>query len=237
MGQQGNILIVDDEEDSCKLLRYNLKIEGFNVSLQKYASEINQNDLVEVRIVIVDAMQQEFTGMELIQQIKTNPKTQHIPVILTCIPDGEELIIRAFEYGVDDFITKPYSLREMLARINSVLRRYPLNIPLRTTKVIEGITIKHLDLHIDTTNHRVLKAGTIVPLTKTEYSIFEFLIKNHNNFYTRDQIYSEVWKEDSNINTRIVDTNISRLRKKLGSASKSIINRYGMGYAFVDKVS
>lgn len=236
-GNRGHILIIDDEDDIGRLLRYNLKTEGFEVHTYSSVKEINMQDLQQMRIVIVNGMEQEITGIDLINMMKANPKLENIPVILCTFPIGEEFIVHAFDIGVDDFISKPYSLREMLARINAVLRRYPNVVTAPRNKVVEGITIKHLNMHIDTTNHKVVIAGTTLPLTKTEYTIFEYLVKNANNFYTRDQIFEEVWKYDSTVNVRIVDTNISRLRKKLGDASKALINRYGLGYAFMDNVS
>lgn len=235
-GQRGIILIIDDEDDASRLLRYNLKTEGFEVQINSSVKEIDMRELEHMRMVIVNGMNHEITGLDLINIMKSNPRLEKIPIILCAYSEGEEFIVNAFDLGFDDFVSKPYSQREMLARINAVLRRYP-EVERPRPKVIEGITIKRLNMHIDTTNHKVVLSGATLPLTKTEYSIFEYLVKNANNFYTRDQIFGEIWKDDSSVNVRIVDTNISRLRKKLGDASKSLINRYGMGYAFMDHVS
>lgn len=237
---RGNILIIDDDDDLGKMLRLNLKAEGFNVHKFHSINEVDRSILTQMRMVIVNAMTHDFTGLDLLTELKSNPVTEKIPIMLCCMPENEEVILDAFELGVDDFVKKPYSLREMHARINAVLRRYPFEVSNNERNGEEDsesdeIHISHLDLRINTTNHVVEYLGNLIPLTKTEYSIFEFLIKNSENFYTRDQIFSEIWKDDSSVNVRIVDTNISRLRKKLGEVSKCIINRYGLGYAFVGK--
>lgn len=236
-GNRGNILIIDDEDEVGKLLRYNLKSEGYNVHVFTTIDELDRSTLSQMRMLIVDAMTHDYTGLDLLTELKSNPATEKIPFILCCVPDNEELILDAFGLGVDDFVKKPYSLREMHARINAVLRRYP-NVDTSDEaedKENNSLTLHHHNLQIDTANRVVLHLGNIIQLTKTEYAILEFLIKNIGNFYTREQIFAEIWKDDSSVNIRIVDTNISRLRKKLGEASKCIINRYGMGYAFMGK--
>lgn len=233
--QRGNIVIVDEEDDIGRLLRYNLKTEGFEVHIYSSVKDVYVRDLDQMRMAIINGMSQGAAGIDLIRVMKRDPKLENIPIIMCAVPLGDNYVTEAFDLGIDDLVYKPYSLREMLARINAVLRRYPYTMPANTTKPLEGITIKNLEIHIDTTNHKVIHQNNVLPLTKTEYSILEYLVRNANNFYTRNQIFSEVWKNDSTVNVRIVDTNISRLRKKLGEASKCLVNRYGLGYAFVDK--
>lgn len=237
-GTRGNILIIDDDDEVGKMLRQNLRTEGYNVQTFNSISEVDRSTLTQMRMVIVNAMTHEFTGLDLLSELKSNPLTEKIPIMLCCVPENEEVILDAFELGVDDFVKKPYSLREMRARINAVLRRYPFELPIDDDDAVDTnsdeINLSHLDLRINTTTRVVEYLGNHIPLTKTEYSIFEFLIRNSENFYTRDQIFAEIWKDDSSVNVRIVDTNISRLRKKLGEASKCLINRYGLGYAFME---
>ena len=237
-GTCGNILIIDDNDEAGKMLRQNLTTEGFNVHTFDTIGEVDRSMLTHMRMVIVNAMTHDFTGLDLLTELKSNPDTKRIPIMICCMPENEEVILDAFELGVDDFVKKPYSQREMRARIHAVLRRYPFEQPsdeeLSEDEDSDKIHLRHLDLKIDTTNRVVQYLGNHLPLTKTEYSIFEFLIKNSEKFYTRDQIFAEIWKDDSSVNVRIVDTNISRLRKKLGEASKCLINRYGLGYAFLE---
>lgn len=241
VGTHGKILIIDDDDEAGRMLRQNLEAEGFSVQAFDSINEIDRSTLTQMRMVIVNAMTQEFTGLDLLAELKSNPLTEKIPFMLCSVPENEEVILEAFELGVDDFVKKPYSLREMRARINAVLRRYPFELPSEKNGDQETdsgeISLSHLDLRINTTTRVVEYLGNHVPLTKTEYSIFEFLIKNSEKFYTRDQIFAEIWKDDSTVNVRIVDTNISRLRTKLGDASKCLINRYGLGYAFMRKSS
>lgn len=238
---RGNILIIDDDDDLGKMLRLNLKAEGFNVHKFHSINEVDRSILTQMRMVIVNAMTHEFTGLDFLAELKSKPLTEKIPIMICCVPENEEVILDAFELGVDDFVKKPYSLREMHARINAVLRRYPFVQPAESEESTEEesseINIGHLQLLINTSSRVVEYQGNPLPLTKTEYSIFEFLIKNSENFFTRDQIFAEIWKDDSSVNVRIVDTNISRLRKKLGDAAKCLINRYGLGYAFMEKAA
>lgn len=233
--KRGDILIIDDEDDVGRLLRYNLKTEGFNVHNCARVDEVNRQDLQQMRLVIVSAVGHNASGIDLIKDIRSDTRLSNVAIILCSNPEGEEFIVKAFEYGIDDYLVKPYSLREMLARINAVLRRFPNHPPVIRNKVIEEITLHNLDLKLDITNRKLTKGNSVVPLTKTEYAILEFLVKHPNNFYTRDKIFEELWDGDSKVNVRIVDTNISRLRKKLGETSKCLLNRYGLGYAFFDK--
>lgn len=145
----------------------------------------------------------------------------------------EDLIIDAFDNGAEDFVSKPFSLRELIARIKAILRRHPMKTV--EPKVSKELTFPEMQMAIDTENQKVTVAGALLPLTKTEYSILLFLVQNSNSFFTRVDICNAVWKDEEMSNVRIVDTNISRLRKKMGDSGKYIINRYGMGYAFVDK--
>lgn len=233
--QRGDILIIDEEDDIGRLLCYNLRTEGYEVHIYPSVRDVYMHDLGQMRMAIINGMSQDAAVDNLIRDMKNDPDLEKIPVILCARPVDDEFVTKAFDLGIDDLVYKPYSLREMLARINAVLRRYPYTMPVRNVKVSEGISIKNIGMHIDTTNRRVMHKNNVLPLTKTEYSILEYLVKNANNFYTRNQIFKEVWRDDSTVNVRIVDTNISRLRKKLGEASKNLINRYGLGYAFMDK--
>lgn len=235
-GKQGKILIIDSDDNIIKLLRYNLCTEGFSVGFSHEAYTVHTEDLKDTRLVIVDAMEQNFSGLDFIGAIRKNHDLNKMPIILCAEPQAEDLAITALNNGADDFVVKPFSLRELLARVNALLRRYPLTpAASNTPRVSDEINIHRLNLRIDTSNRRVIKSGEVLPLTKTEFAILVFLIKNSNNFYTRDQIFEEIWSNDKKANPRIVDTNISRIRKKLGDASSIIINRYGLGYSFTDK--
>lgn len=234
----GTIVIVDDDTNVSELLKCNLCSEGYGVVIYKNAEDVDLSTLADMRMVIADAADQPYTGIDLTFDIKENPATSHIPVIICSVSDNEDTILDAFDNGADDFVSKPFSLRQLLARVKAVLRRHPRKVnPAAPVKSTTELVVPELNLSIDSIGQKVIEDGIVVPLTKTEYAILIFLIKNQNSFFSRDEICNEVWKNEAGSNARIVDTNISRLRKKLGETGKHIINRYGMGYAFVQKLA
>lgn len=233
----GTILIVDDDPNITELLKRNLSSEGFGVEIISSAMDVDILSVANMRMVIVDSFNQDYTGLDLVHDIKCEPSCEHVPVIICASSDSEDMVITALDGGADDFISKPFSLREFLSRVKAVLRRHPMRPGADMAQLHQGLTVPELNLEIDTVGQKVVENGAVVPLTKTEYAILLFLIKNQNSFFTRNQICLEVWKDETGSNARIVDTNISRLRKKLGETGKHIINRYGQGYAFVEKLS
>jgi len=225
----GSILIVDDEEHITTLLRDNLDYEGYHVDVETNASRAAAMDLSGYRLLLVDAMSQAFTGRDLLREVKKNPLTAYVPVIFVVHSDSEDNVVGAFADGVDDYILKPFSLRELLARVRSVLRRNP-----GVTR-IASTTLRLSTLSVDLLARTVSDDGVLLPLTKTEYAILTLLLKDKGTFFNRRSIFAEVWAESNRAdNDRIVDTNISRLRKKLGKLGAKIINKTGVGYAIVD---
>ena len=223
----GAVLLVDDEDHITGLLKYNLENESYGVSVEPIALKASNSDLTNFRIILVDAMKQSFSGIDFLRTVKANPMTAHIPVIVVSGSDSEDQILSAFEAGADDYIIKPFSLRELIARVKSVLRRNPLVASASTGCA----NIKAGTLEIDLTTRSVKNEGTPVDLTKTEYAILALLAKNKETYFNRRQIYEEVWASGNfHDNDRIVDTNISRLRKKLGDAGGVIVNKSGKGY-------
>lgn len=240
-GPLGKILLIDDDVVIADLLKVNLSSEGFTLEVCPIAAEVKPQQYADARMVIIDAMNQPYDGIEFTRDFKSTDEGADVPVIVCSAHLGEDEIVDAFDAGADDYITKPFSLRELIARSKAVLRRHPmkttqkpLSAPASNAHIIE---VSHLNLNIDIEAQRVVEDGMIVPLTKTEYAILLHLLRNQNSFFSRKEICAEVWRDEPNSNDRIVDTNISRLRKKLGETGKHIINRYGMGYAFVDKLN
>ncbi len=235
-GPLGMILIIDDDINVTDLLKFNLGSEGFGVKVFADPADVMVTDYPDLCLIIADAMNLDYTGLDLCREMKSDSATAGVPFIICSDSDSEDCIIEAFDGGVDDYVVKPFSLREMVARVKAVLRRFPMDVeakvvpPTASTEIVFGPT----GLRVDTELQRVTgKNGMLIALTKTEYAILAFLIRNLGRFFSRNEIRAEVWRDDASVHERIVDTNISRLRKKLGETGGYIINRYGMGYAFV----
>jgi DNA-binding response OmpR family regulator len=170
-------------------------------------------------------MHQPYSGMDLIFDLKDNPSTEHIGVILYSSFKSERMVIDALDAGADDYIVKPFSLRELVARVKSVMRRQ------KAPSAAPGRTINFDNMEVDLATQTVRLEGTPVSLSKTEFAILSILLKNVNSYVSRIEIHKKVWNdENAGANERIVDTNISRLRKKLGYIGERIVNRSGHGY-------
>lgn len=220
----GQILIVDDDSNICKLLQVNLRSEGYTVDVEEVAGNVDRSALESTQLVIVDAMNQPYSGMDLIYDLKDNPATEHIGIILYSNIKSERMVIDALDAGADDYMVKPFSLREMVARVKSVMRRHRL--PARTAAVV---TFESMEVDFGSQTVRI--DGKPMSLSKTEFSILAILLKNVNSYVSRVEIHRRVWDDGTaGINERIVDTNISRLRKKLGEVGARIVNRSGHGY-------
>lgn len=227
----GNILVVDDEEYITELLKCNLEAERYAVTVVEQAVRAHDLDLPAFQLVIVDAMNQAYNGLALLRDLKGHPQTAHMPVIFLCSAD--ECMIDAFDCGADDYVLKPFSLRELMARIRAVLRRTTGVLSARSSST--ALRLRG-GLEVDLLGRQVRDGDAMLPLTKTEYAILALLAQNKNRFFNRAQIYSHVWPDPGmpSTNDRIVDTNISRLRKKLGDHAGCIVNKTGQGYAIVD---
>jgi len=220
----GEILIVDDDANVRDLLRVNLRSEGFSVSVADVAEEVDRTTLDGTSLVIVDAMDQPYSGMDFIYDMKEDPSTEHIAIILYSPIKSERIAIDALDAGADDYIVKPFSLRELLARAKSVLRRY--RGPVRKEN-----QLSFLNLTLETISQTVKIDDAPLALTRTEYSILLILLKNVDSYVSRIELHHRVWPENTaGTNERIVDTNISRLRKKLGKLGNNLVNRTGHGY-------
>lgn len=220
----GHILIVDDDPNICELLQVNLRSEGYTVDTESVAEKVDLAAHPSAQLVIVDAMNQPYSGMDLIYDLKDNPDTEHIGIILFSTMKSERIVIDALDAGADDYIVKPFSLREMVARVKSVMRRH--KAPVRTSAVLN-----FENMEVDLNSQSVRIDGNPVTLSKTEFAILAILLKNLKSYVSRMEIHRSVWDDESaGINERIVDTNISRLRKKLGAIGSRIVNRSGHGY-------
>lgn len=224
----GTILIVDSDSMSSELLVFRFESEGFctkTVSDGRKALEMN---LSEFSLILVDLMKHEFNGLMFTKAVKNNPATYNIPIIIISEKASEDDVVDGLDAGADDYISKPYSSRELIARVRSVIRRKRIVTARRANTVV---TFGSLTL--DLTAGTVTLNGNKLPLTRTEYLILAMFLRNRNSFFERAEIIHEAW-EDNEVSDRAVNTNISRLRKKLGDYGRNIINRQGFGYGFIE---
>lgn len=225
------ILVVDGDKDICSLLKVNLQTEGYIVEVCNTAESALTTHLENYLLVITETeLPGEIDGWELVDRMKESRLTANIPVMFCSTHDSENDIIRGLNAGADDYITKPFSLREMMARVRSVLRRHRNMAPQATARTIEYRT---LILNID--SHGLIIDGETVSLSLTEFAILTFLLRSRNKLFSREEIFAAVWPGEEMTNPRMVDVNISRLRKKLDAYGPNIVNRSGLGYGFLDK--
>ncbi|MEJ2637819.1 MAG: response regulator transcription factor [Calditrichia bacterium] len=225
--KKSDILVVDDEEDILKLLQYNLQKEGYPVrtvaSGEEALDEINQR---HPDLIVLDLMLPGLDGLEVCKILKSQKETAPIPIIMLTAKGSESDIIIGLELGADDYITKPFSPRELLARVKSVLRRG------KYEKEEEGETIRRHEIAIDVSRREVTVRENAVSLTTTEFDILLLLVRRPGWVLTRDQIIDSVRGNDYAVTDRSVDVHITGLRKKLGAAGKYIDTVRGVGYRF-----
>ena len=221
------ILVVDDEEDILELVSYNLKREGYQVLCSKSGEEtlnIARKELPD--LIVLDLMLPGMDGLEVAKALKNSPQTKQIPIVMLTAKGEEPDIVTGLELGADDYITKPFSPRILVARVRAVLRRRP--------KVVEedASVLRIHDLVIHPGRHEVLLDGAPVQLTYTEFDILKYLAKRPGWVFTRSQIVDAVKGDDYPVTDRSVDVQIVGLRKKLGPAGKYIETVRGVGYRF-----
>ncbi|NDW11334.1 DNA-binding response regulator [Bacteroides sp. 214] len=222
------ILIVDDEEDLCEILKYNLEIEGFFVDTANSAEEALKLDLTTYKLILLDVMMGEISGFSMARMLKKEKKTAEIPIVFITAKDTENDTITGFNLGADDYISKPFSLREVIARIKAVLRR--TSTPKKADVVSTELVYK--TLVIDTEKKRVSIDGKAIALTKKEFEILVLLLQNKERVLSREEILSSVWSDEVYVLDRTIDVNITRLRKKIDKYGKCIVTRLGYGYCF-----
>lgn len=221
------ILAVDDEEDLCEILKFNLENEGYVVDTANSAEEALKLDISSYNLLLLDVMMGEISGFRMASILKKDKKTANIPIIFITAKDTENDTVTGFNLGADDYISKPFSLREVVARIKAVLRRTNQE---ETSRIPEQLTYKSLIL--DIVKKKVSIDGTEVPLTKKEFEILFLLLQNKGRVFSREDILGRIWSEEVYVLDRTIDVNITRLRKKIGIYGKCIVTRLGYGYCF-----
>ena len=224
---KAKILIVEDEEDIQELLRYNLSREGYTLVLASsgekgLAAALGQ----QPDLVLLDLMLPGMDGLEVCRTLKGNPKTMHVPIIMLTAKGEESDIVTGLELGAEDYVSKPFSPKVLVARIRAVLRRRERELPDTRLPLHRG------DLRIDPGRHEVTVEGQRVELTATEFQVLYFLARRPGWVFTRQQIVDEVKGEDYAVTERSVDVQMVGLRKKLGGAADLVETVRGVGYRF-----
>lgn len=230
------ILVVDDEEDLCEILKFNLEMEGYAVDTANSAEEALAMNLGSYDLLLLDVMMGEISGFRMANMLKKQPETATIPIIFITARDTENDTVTGFNLGADDYIAKPFAIREVLARVKAVLRR-TTTVAATPTETIENkgkkeekLTYETLVLNMEL--KLVTIDGTPVALTKKELEILALLLSHPKHVFSRDEILEKIWEDDVLVLDRTVDVNITRLRKKIGEYGKRIITRQGYGYCF-----
>jgi len=221
------ILVIEDEPDIRRNLEYNLSREGFSVSGAASISEaklILNSDFFN--LILLDLMLPDGSGLDLCKNIKADAKTESIPIIILTAKDDEVDRVVGFELGADDYVTKPFSVRELILRVKAVLKR--------GTKKREIVEVERqfADLKIDVDSHEVHVDDKKINLTALEFRLLRQLVDRRGRVQSRDQLLSDVWGYSSEVTTRTVDTHVKRLREKLGPMGKYVQTIRGVGYKF-----
>lgn len=230
MDKQNNkyrILVVDDEEDLCEILKFNLETEGYEVETANSAEEALTLDLPAFDLLLLDVMMGEMSGFALARKLKSDDATKEIPIIFLTARDTENDTVTGFNLGADDYISKPFSIREVMVRIRAVLRRTTSD-----EETDEPNCIKYQGLVLNLDNKTVSIDGEQVAFTKTEFELLRTLLEERGRVFSRQELINRVWPSDVLVLERTVDVNITRLRKKIGQFSKCIVTRLGFGYFF-----
>ena len=222
------ILVIEDEPDIRRNLEYNITREGYNVLTAASLSEaehIVNKQLVS--LILLDLMLPDGSGLELCKKLKANSETEAIPIIILTAKDDEVDKVVGFELGADDYVTKPFSVRELILRIKAVLKRGQKD----SNEIVE-VERQFGDLRIDIESHEVHVDSKLVELTALEFKLLNELVDKRGRVQSRDQLLSEVWGYNAEVTTRTVDTHIKRLREKLGPMGKYVQTIRGVGYKF-----
>ena len=227
------ILVVDDEESLSEILKFNLEKEGsYRVSTANSAEEALSLNLGEYDLMILDVMMGELSGFGLARILRKRPETAYTPIIFCTALDSEADMIKGLDIGADDYISKPFSLATVLARVRSVLRRSKYNNVASEQAESDERVIRYQGLVINTLNKRCTVDGKEVSLTRKEFDILSLLLSNCGQILSREQIMKRVWSDEVVVLDRTIDVNITRMRKKLGNYWSHIITRTGYGYGF-----
>ncbi len=225
------ILIVDDEETLCEVLKLNLENEGYDVDVAYSAEEALAMDLKGYSLILLDIMMGGISGIKMARMLKADVTTANIPIIFCTAKDSEDDMVMGLNLGADDYIMKPYTVRNVIARVKTVLRRTQGN---KATATVENRLLEIEGLVLDLEFKRCSVDGQEVKLTRKEFELLAYLIRHKGKICSREQILSSVWSDEVIVLDRTIDVNINRLRSKIGKYGPFIVTRSGFGYGFRD---
>ena len=227
--EQKRILVVDDERDLCDILLFNLHAAGYQAEAAYSAEEALrkmeewENGRMKADLLLLDVMMQGMSGFELAKLLKEDAQTRHIPIIFLTAKDTEDDTLQGFSLGADDYVTKPFSIREVMARVKAVLGR-------TAGPKSAGLTFEALVMNTD--SKTVTIDAEPIALTRTEYDLLRLFLEHRGQTFTRQELLEKVWPQDVIVTERTVDVNITRLRKKLHHYAACLVSRTGFGYCF-----
>lgn len=225
------ILIVDDEDTLCEALRFNLEAAGYDATAVHSAEEALESDIASFDLILLDIMMDGMSGLQLARILRRNSATANVPIIFCTAKDAEEDMLEGFNTGGDDYIAKPYSMRNVLARVEAILRRTSRKEQ-ASPNPENVITYQGLQLFPD--QKRCEVDGIEVRLPRKEFEILLLLLKNRGRVFSRAELLSTVWPDKVVVLDRVVDVNITRIRHKIGQYGSNILTRSGYGYVFMD---
>lgn len=233
------ILVVDDEESLCEILKFNLQKEGYEVTTALSAEEALALNLADYDLMILDIMMGELSGFGLARILRKRTETAETPIIFCSALDSEADKIKGLDIGADDYISKPFSLAEVMARVRSVLRRSKRVVatplveqPAEAEERVDDGIVRYETLVVNTLDKSCYIDEEEIQLTRKEFDILVLLLSSRGTILSREQIMKRVWSEEVVVLDRTIDVNITRLRKKLGIYGNNIITRTGYGYGF-----
>ena len=204
-------MVVDDEQDLCEILKFNLETEGYQVATAYSAEEALEKNLARFDLLLLDVMMGGMDGFAMAERLKSNPETAHVPIIFLTAKTDENDKVNGLNLGADDYIAKPFSIREVMARVRAVLRRsVEVNLDKKTVSI----------------------DGEDVPFSKTEFELLALLLRERGHVFSRQELINRIWPKDVLVLDRTVDVNITRMRKKIKDYAHHIVTRLGYGYFF-----
>jgi DNA-binding response OmpR family regulator len=225
MSENTRILVVEDEEDLNEILKFNLENEGFQVDTAFSAEEALKKDLSVYNLMVLDVMMGKISGFSLAQKVRKD-LLLNVPIIFLTARDKENDLLTGFNVGADDYITKPFSIKELQARVKAILKR----VSSASTIVTPSNTVTMGEVLIDCKTKRIINGEKKIDLTRKEYDILILLAKSPGRIFSREEILRRIWESDVIVTDRTVDVNMTRLRRKLDEHGNYLRNKPGFGY-------